>query len=124
LPSIILSATGDQLLHGDGADVVARDVDSSKEVYRLRGHTVAVNDLRFSPDGSRIATVSDDGTIKFWISTTEDEVFSIQNNNGGFVWLEFSRDGNRLLAGGFDRTALIWETTQVSPENRWGTKLD
>ena len=32
----------------------------------MKGHTARINSLSFSPDGSRIVTVSDDCSIKIW----------------------------------------------------------
>lgn len=124
LPPVCFSPNGEHFLHGDGADIVMRSVATGEEVRRLTGHTVVVNDVKYTPDGTRIASVSDDTTIKFWDPTSGDVVFSFRNENSGFVWLEFSRDGNHLLTGGFDRTARVWDATVVSPQNRSGTPLE
>jgi WD40 repeat protein len=37
----------------------------------LRGHTQPVWALAFSPDGVRIASASEDGTIKLWETNTD-----------------------------------------------------
>jgi eukaryotic-like serine/threonine-protein kinase len=121
-PPVCFSPDGKHLLHGDGSDIVVRSATTGTEVRRLAGHTVVVNDLKFTPDGTRIASVADDGAIKIWHPTTGDEILSIRSAN--YVWLEFSPDGNRLLTGGYDRTARIWEATPVSSTNRPGTPLE
>lgn len=42
-------------------DLVSGDVSAT-----LRGHTDAVNGLAFSPDGTRLASISFDGTLRVW----------------------------------------------------------
>jgi WD40 repeat protein len=45
------------------------DVQTGQEVCTLRGHTETVFGVSFSPDGRRLATSSDDGTVKIWDGT-------------------------------------------------------
>ncbi len=42
------------------------DVRSGTNMATLRGHTDAVNSLAFSPDGTRLASISYDGTLRIW----------------------------------------------------------
>lgn len=39
---------------------------SGKEIVSFQGHDCTVNCLAFSPDGGRLASASDDGTVKIW----------------------------------------------------------
>ena len=51
-----------------GDDGVARvwQVKPTKQLTVLRGHTLGVNRARLSPNGSQVATVSDDGSGRLW----------------------------------------------------------
>ena len=50
------------------SDYTARlwDIQSGKELAKLEGHTNTVRGLAFSPDGSRLATASNDYTAIIW----------------------------------------------------------
>jgi hypothetical protein len=45
------------------------DVDTGKQLLMLEGHAGAVNAVACSPDGICVATASDDGTARLWVST-------------------------------------------------------
>ena len=41
-----------------------------QEVMRLHGHKSEILSVAFSPDGSRLASTSIDGTVRIWNATT------------------------------------------------------
>ena len=71
----------------------------------LADHTAWVNDVAFSPDGARLASGSDDGTVRLW-NLAEDPPTSIvldDHSGEGFeAWnLAFSPGDGKLLAVGW-----------------------
>jgi WD40 repeat protein len=48
--------------------------DSGQEVLSLTGHTDMVTDVAFSPDGTRLATASCDGTVQVYVLPIEELV--------------------------------------------------
>jgi WD40 repeat protein len=83
------------------SDVRLWDVATGKERAVLTGHTAAVLNCAFSPDGRTLATKSDDRTIKFWNMATFREVASIPLDYTGNIqgsFLAFSPDGQILTA--------------------------
>jgi WD40 repeat protein len=80
-------------------------------VLDLRGHTAIVEGLACSPEGRRLATGSDDRTIKLWDTTTGEEVFTLRGHTGGVLCVAFSPDGRRIASAGWDRTVRVWDTS-------------
>ena len=82
----------------------------------LRGHRGEVNVIRFSPDGKRAATGSDDGTVRLWDTATGQEIVTLKGDTTGVRGgppdvesVAFSPDGRLLATAGRDRTARVWD---------------
>jgi WD40 repeat protein len=86
------------------------DVASGREVFSLKGHTSQVYSVAFSRDGRRLASGSQDGTIKLWDAATGQEVLTLKGGPVGS--LAFSPDGRRLAAIG-NGLVKVWETSPV-----------
>jgi hypothetical protein len=82
----------------------------------LQGHTSLVTAVVFFPNGRRIATSSDDRTIKIWDVANRDEVFALRGHTSGVVSLAISPDGERLVSGSIDYTAKTW-SAEIYPED-------
>jgi WD40 repeat protein len=85
-------------------------------VLNLRGHTGLVEGLACSPDGRRLATGSEDRTIKLWDTTTGEEVFTLRGHTAGVLCVAFSPDGQRIASGGYDRTVKVWDTSRPTSD--------
>ena len=44
-----------------------RDLRTGKRLLTLTGHSFALTDVKFSPDGTRVATSSGDGTVRVYV---------------------------------------------------------
>jgi eukaryotic-like serine/threonine-protein kinase len=76
--------------------------------YELKGHFSEVKDVCFSPDSSRLASCSDDGTIKIWDATTGQEVLTLAGGEGGVVSVRFMPDGLQLISCDADGRMRLW----------------
>jgi WD40 repeat protein/tRNA A-37 threonylcarbamoyl transferase component Bud32 len=73
------------------------------------GTRVAKGTMVFSADGGRLATGSDDGTIKLWDAVSGQELGTLKGHTGYIESVAFSPDGNRLASGSMDGTIKIWD---------------
>ena len=76
----------------------------------LRGHREMIHGLALSPDGSRLATASFDGTVRVWETETGRESTPVLSDHTGRVlFARFSPDGRWLATGGTDNLLLLWD---------------
>jgi WD40 repeat protein len=67
----------------------------------LRGHTDRVWSVAYSPDGRRLATGSEDGTVRLWDQETGRQVGLLRSPELHVHSLAFSPDGSRLAGVSF-----------------------
>jgi WD40 repeat protein len=77
-------------------------------VQILEGHTHSVFATTFSPDGTLIATGSDDRTIKIWSKSTGDCLHTLRGHTDAIWSVSFSPNGKFLASGSCDQTIKMW----------------
>jgi len=81
-----------------------------RDELTLLGHAANVYGVAFSPGGQRLASGSDDKTVKIWDSATGKELLTLQGHAAGVWSVAFSPDGQRLASGSDDKTVKIWDS--------------
>ena len=106
----------DQTVLPEAEDALRRALQASRIELTLRGHTADIWSAVFSPDGTRIATASDDGTARVWNATSGAELFSVHGSDSGTVWSAvFSPDGKILATTGQDKKVRLWDASTGEP---------
>jgi WD40 repeat protein len=80
--------------------------------FLLFGHSGYVQDLAYSPDGTLLASASDDKTIKLWNVAARQCVRTLVGHSSCPVRsISFTPDGSFLASGSSDRTIRLWSIT-------------
>jgi WD40 repeat protein len=78
----------------------------------LEGDSRDLTAISISPDGSRIAAASLNGTVYLWDATAHQLVSPpIDSSIGGFKSLNFSSDSTRLILACIDGGTSLWNST-------------
>ena len=81
----------------------------------ISGHSDSVRCVRFSPDGSRLASVGADGAVNLWDSTTGVNLWHVQGHSARINTCRFTPDGGLLATAGLDSVIRLWHTRDGSP---------
>lgn len=105
---VAFGADGTRIASASGDTITMLEAPKTSEVRSL-WHYGKVDRLTFSPDGTHIASVSLERTIKLWDLFTGSELLTISGHKGIVTSVAFSPDGTRIASGSMDKTIKLWE---------------
>ncbi|MGH3569057.1 MAG: pentapeptide repeat-containing protein, partial [Pseudonocardia sp.] len=80
------------------------------------GHTGGVSAVAYSPDGTRVVSAGDDGTLRCWDAATGDPVGDPWTGHTNWVSaVAYSPDGTRVVSAGDDGTLRCWDAATGDP---------
>ncbi len=79
-------------------------------LFTLTGHKSVVFNAEWSPDGTKIATASNDITAIIW-STSGDNLFILKAHTDAVIKVKWSPDGTKVATASSDNKVMIWSAT-------------
>lgn len=109
---IVLFSCATLLATGELVSVQPDEPPKLKPLLVLNGaadnKTRQFNQVVFSPDGKRLASAGQYGTVKVWDSSSGKEILSLKSDPKTAWGVAFSPDGKLIASGNPDGTVKIW----------------
>lgn len=132
LGGFAFSPTQARIISADLSGVLKQwELEPARWLQTLGRHQETVFALQLSPDGSTLASGSDDHSIMLWDLRTRQLRTTLHGHRAGVTALAFSPDGILLASGGHqdDPVILIWEVAtgtllrRIEGHKDWVTSL-
>jgi WD40 repeat protein len=100
---------GKHLIVSSGNGAFVADVETSKVLAQLEGHSSMVTAVAISADGKVIGTADGVGLIRLWDAKTLRPLTPAHGHRATVEYAELSPDGSRLLTWAGDETVRVWD---------------
>ena len=121
--SLAISPDGAFVLAGSQAGVAICDVRSLEQVDHISPSMDNVHDLKFSPDGSRLAVAGGDpgeqGVVEIIRWRGGEVIRRIRDHDDVVDSIDFSSDGLRIATASADEVCCVYELDQPNPISRY-----
>jgi WD40 repeat protein/serine/threonine protein kinase len=105
---VLLAATHNEPKAGQFT-VALWDPDNRRRLRDIAGHTAAVRSVAFSPDGTWLASGSDDRTVRLQETATGMVKFILGGHAAPVIRLAFSRRGQKLASADANALIIVWD---------------
>lgn len=82
---------------------------STNTIYIYSGHRATVNAVAWEPDGKRVASADDNGTVHIWDANGGGGVTIYSGPSGAIQTLSWAPDGQTIAAGYNTGTVQLWD---------------
>ncbi len=101
------------------APPVPTSISPGTTLYTYRGHSGGVNAVKWSPDGKRIVSGSDDQTVQVWDPTTGRRALIYRSQTGRVLTVTCSPDGKHIASAGSTSPSALPPRRNGSCPDKW-----
>ena len=87
--------------------IILLDLKTNKEIFTLHGHNDIIRNLKISPDGKYLISISSDKTIKFWDVSKQKFIYNFDYHKSGVCSLYINKYFNKMITGSIDGDIFI-----------------
>ncbi len=109
--AIAVSPDGTRALATSGDEVYVWNLETRRQIGRLRGHTKLIQSVAFSSDGRRAVTAGIDGSVRLWTVETQEETRRFLGHQDGVLCARFTPNDRFIVSSGHDHTIRVWNVT-------------
>jgi WD40 repeat protein len=106
------SADGSHIVSGTGVGSYGElwlwDGRTGEFILSFNGHTTWINRCLFTPDGKRVLSVSDDGTMRLWNVSTGEQIAILIDDRAHILKWDISPDGAFIAVGMDDHSVKVF----------------
>ncbi len=95
--------------YGNTADLFIINLETNKITTVLKGYNWTIKSANFTPDGTKVVSMTDDGKLRLWSLKTKKPIWTSGEKFFAYTTLAVSQDGRYAATASNYESILIWE---------------
>ncbi|MDB5335907.1 MAG: repeat-containing protein [Planctomycetaceae bacterium] len=124
ITAVRFNPAGDQIATAgmDNSILVWANPPAAMPAKTLAGHTRWVRDLAYTPDGTRLVSVSDDRSVRVWNLADGKALHTLTGHTDWIMALAIRADGRYAATASYDQTIRLWDLDRGAEVKQFSTK--
>ena len=119
--SYAVSPDNHTLAQTDGDGIVVRKMVDGSPIHQMNPLKGKVNNLVYSPDGTRLAATTDSGNVYLWETANWNPIEPLNGSSSAAFSLSFSPDNTRMAASFINGGLKMWDIQNGKEVRSWSS---